>query len=145
MKRIFKSIFLTFLIAAVTIPVVAQPQRGQQGGDREQIREFRDIPSEIRTEAQISVFDEYLDLSENQESQLMEIGIEFAKKGEALREESMRPRRKRLAAEDLRNEHQQAIHDLLTKDQYAIYLEQKEAIQYDIRQRLKAYSDNGNK
>ena len=53
--------------------------------------------------------------------------------------------RKRIAMRDLRNEHQQAIHDLLTKDQYAIYLEQKEAIQYDIRQRLKAYSDNGNK
>jgi hypothetical protein len=142
MKRLVKSFFLTLLIAVSVVPTVVHAQRG---GDRQQMREFQNIPHEIRTEAQIAVFDEYLNLSDDQENQLMDLGIEFAEKGQALREESMRPRRKRLAAEDLRNEHQQAIHDVLTKDQYSIYLEEKEAIQYDIRQRLRAYSEDGNK
>lgn len=145
MKRFITSFFLTLLIAAVVVPVVAQPQRGQRGGDREQMREFRDIPPEIRSEARIAIFDEYLDLSESQENLIKEIDAEFASKGDALREESMMPRRKRLAADDLRNEHQIAIHDVLTKDQYSVYLEHREAIQYDIRQRLKTYVDNGNK
>ena len=41
---------------------------------------------------------------------------------------------------DLRDEHQQAIHKVLTKDQYSVYLEKREDIRYDIRQRLMAYS-----
>lgn len=145
MKRPITTFILTLLIAAVVIPVVAQPQRGQRGGDREQMQEMRNIPPEIRSEAHIAVFDEYLNLSDSQKSQIQAVDQEFAEKGAALREESMMPRRKRLAAEDLRNEHQQAIHEILTKDQYAVYLEKKEAIQYDIRQRLKAYSEDGNK
>ncbi len=145
MKRPITTFFLTLLIAAVVIPVVAQPQRGQRGGDREQMQEMRNIPPEIRSEAHIAVFDEYLNLSDSQKSQIQAIDQEFAEKGAALREEPMMPRRKRLAAEDLRNEHQQAIHEILTKDQYAVYLDKKEAIQYDIRQRLKAYSEDGNK
>ncbi len=145
MKRLVKSFFLTLLIAAVVIPVVAQPQRGQRGGERQQMAQFQNIPPEVRSEAHIAVFNEYLNLTDTQAEKFIAIDAEFAAKGEALREESMSPRRKRLAARDLRNEHQQAIHDILTKDQYAVYLEQKEAIQYDIRQRLKAYVDADNK
>ncbi len=145
MKRIHFKVFLTLLITALTVPLAAQSQKGQRGGDRDQMRELSNVPPEIRSEAHIAVFDEYLDLSDTQENQIKEVDAEFAEKGEALREESMAPRRKRLAARDLRNEHQQAIHEILTKEQYSIYLQEREAIRYDIRQRLKAYSNNGNK
>ena len=44
---------------------------------------------------------------------------------------------------ELRDEHQKAIHQILTKEQYAIYLDKKEAIRYDIRQRLKDHVKDG--
>lgn len=145
MKHPVKSFFLTLLIAAVVIPVVAQPQRGQRGGDRQQTQEFRNLPPEARSDAHLTVFDEYLNLTESQEEQLKAVDAEFAERGEALRDESMSRQRKMLARKDLRDAHQQAVHDILTKEQYSIFLEQREAIQHDIRQRLKAYSEDGNK
>jgi len=143
MKLLAKTFFLTLLIAAVVMPAIAQPQRGNQ--DRQQMEQFRDVPQEVRTEAHIAVFDEYLQLTDIQKEQIRVVDEEFAKKGDALREEPMNRKRKMMQAKDLRDEHQQAIHDILSKDQYAIYLEEKEAIQYEIRQRLKAYSEDGNK
>lgn len=146
MKRLITSFFITLLIAAVSIPVVAQPQRGQRGGERQQqMRDFRDIPQNVRTEAHLVVFDEYLNLTESQEEQLKTIDIAFAERGATLRSESINRQRKMLARKDLRDAHRQAIHEILTKEQYSILLEKKEAIQYDFRQRLKAFSDNGDK
>jgi len=145
MTRILKSLFLTVLIAAAVMPVAAQPQRGNRGGDREQMQQLRDVPPEVRSEAHIAVFNKYLELSENQERQIREVDAQFAEKGAALRGAPMRGQRKMMQMGDLRNEHQQAIHDILTKDQYSVYLEQKEAIQFEIRQRLKAFTDDGNK
>lgn len=103
---------------------------------------MRDVPVEVKTEAHLSVFDEYLNLSDTQKDQLRQIDENFARKGTELREEKIAPRKKRMKAAELRKEHQIALHEMLTKDQYATYLEKREAIRYDIRQHLKAYNED---
>lgn len=145
MKRTIKSSFILALILLVASPVFAQQRQGDKnqrpGPDREMMR---DIPADVRTEAHVAVFDEYLNLTDSQEQQIREIDEEFAVKGEQIREEKVNRRKKMLMAKELKDEHQQAIHEVLTKEQYAVYLEKKEAIRYDIRQRLKDHVKDGN-
>ena len=143
MKQTIKTTFVVAVIALLAAPVFAQPKPGERKPN--QAREmFRDIPAEVRTEAHVAVFDEYLNLTDSQEQKIREIDEEFAVKGEQIREEKVNRRKKMLMAKELKDEHQQAIHEVLTKEQYAVYLEKKEAIQYDIRQRLKDHVKDGN-
>lgn len=144
MKEPVKLIFLTLLISAILVPAVAQPQKSVRDGNREDLNELRAIPLQVRTDTRIAVFNEYLALSDIQVDEIKKIDLELAAKAEELRGKTMRPRRKKIAAKDIKTEHQVALHNILTKDQYAIYLEHKEAIQYEIRQRLKTISDEDN-
>lgn len=143
MKRTIKTILVIAMIALIAFPVIAQPRQGDRGRNSERGM-TRDVSPEVRSEVHIAVFDEYLELSETQEEQIKAVDEEFALKGEQLREEKVNRRKKMMMAKELRDEHQQAIHEILTKEQYAAYLENKEAIQYDIRQRLKDHVKDGN-
>lgn len=142
MKRTIKTILLIAVAALTAFPVFAQPKQGDRGRNFERGM-MRDVPPEVKSEAQIAVFDEYLELSEAQEEQIKAVDEEFALKGEQLREEKVNRRKKMMKEQELRNEHQQALHKILTKEQYSIYLEKKEAIQFDIRQRLKDHVKDG--
>lgn len=144
MKRINSSLSIFVLIALFSATALAQPGRGNRGQQQDRQR-MLDVPTEVRSEAHIAVFDEYLNLTDAQKEQIKTIDEDFAKRGTDLREASMNRQRRMVEMRDLRNEHQQALHEILSKEQYAVYLEKKEAIQYDIRQRLRAYSDDGNK
>lgn len=144
MKRINSSLSIFVLIALFSATALAQPGRGNRGQQLDRQR-MLDVPTEVRSEAHIAVFDEYLNLTDAQKEQIKTIDEDFAKRGTDLREASMNRQRRMVQMRDLRNEHQQALHEILSKEQYAVYLEKKEAIQYDIRQRLRAYSDDGNK
>lgn len=128
------------LLAFVSTPILAQ---SQQRGDRNRDRSdrLRDVPTEVRTEAHIAVFDAYLSLTDEQKTALARIDQEFAIKREALRSEPVNRQRKMVMSRDLQSEHQQAIHDVLTKEQYSVFLEKREAIQVEVRQRLRAYSN----
>lgn len=144
MKRINSSLSIFILIALFSATALAQPGRGTRGQQQDRQR-MLNVPTEVRSEAHIAVFDEYLNLTDAQKEQIKTIDEDFAKRGTDLREASMNRQRRMVEMRDLRNEHQQALHEILSKEQYAVYLEKKEAIQYDIRQRLRAYSDDGNK
>jgi hypothetical protein len=144
MKRINSSLSIFVLIALFSATALAQPGRGNRGQQQDRQR-MLNVPTEVRSEAHIAVFDEYLNLTDAQKEQIKTIDEDFAKRGTDLREASMNRQRRMVEMRDLRNEHQQALHEILSKEQYAVYLEKKEAIQYDIRQRLRAYSDDGNK
>ncbi len=143
MKRTMKSFTVLALALIISLPALAQPRNGDRGrnADREM---FRDLPPEVRAEAHLAVFDQYLDLSDTQEEQIKEIDEEFALKGKELREEKVNRMKKMTMSKELRDEHQKAIHGVLTKEQYAIYLDKKEAIEYDIRQRLKDHPKGDN-
>ncbi len=143
MKRTIKTTLILALITLIVSPVFAQPKKGDR--DRNPQRAMlRDVPAEVKSEAHIAVFDEYLELSEAQEEQIKAADAEFAQKGAELREEKINRRKKMMMARELRSEHQQAIHEILTKQQYSVYLEKREAIRYDIRQRLKDHAKDGN-
>jgi hypothetical protein len=144
MKRINSFLSIFVLIALFSATALAQPGRGNRGQQQDRQR-MLNVPTEVRSEAHIAVFDEYLNLTDAQKEQIKTIDEDFAKRGTDLREASMNRQRRMVEMRDLRNEHQQALHEILSKEQYAVYLEKKEAIQYDIRQRLRAYSDDGNK
>lgn len=146
MKRIIKISTTVLVMTLIALPAFSQPRNGDRDGnrDRNKGREmFREIPPEVRTEAQLAVFDEYLELSDSQEGDIKEISAVFALRGEELKEEKVNRRTKRMKANELRNERLVAIHDILTKEQYSTYLQNKEAIQYDIRQRLKDHVQDG--
>ena len=143
MKRTFKTTLILAIIALVASPIFAQPKQGDRGRNSERGM-MRDVPPEVKSEAHIAVFDQYLELSKTQEEQIKAVDEEFALKGEELREEKVNRRKKMMMAKELRSEHQQAIHEILTKEQYSIYLEKKEAIRYDIRQRLIDHVKDGN-
>lgn len=140
MKSIRKTLSIILLLAFVSTPILAQ---SQQRGDRNRDRSdrLRDVPTEVRTEAHIAVFDAYLSLTDEQKTALARIDQEFAIKREALRSEPVNRQRKMVMSRDLQSEHQQAIHDVLTKEQYSVFLEKREAIQVEVRQRLRAYSN----
>ena len=143
MKQPIKPFFLTLLISAMLAPIVAQAQRSVRDGNREDLNELRAIPPQLRTDTRLAVFNEYLALSDIQMDEI-KTDLELAAKAEELRGKTMRPRRKKIAVENLKTEHQVALHNILTKDQYSTYLEHKEAIQYEIRQRLKTISEEDN-
>ena len=145
MMYLTKSFFSTLLITLIVVPVSAQQQRGQQNIEHKQVGELRNIPHEIRSETRIEVFNEYLSLSDDQINQLRTVYSELTPKRIDLREESMRAKRKKLTTENLKKKYQMAVHDILTKDQYSIFLEQQDAIQYDIHQRLNTYTEEENK
>lgn len=142
MKRTIKTVLALAILTLIASSAFAQPRQGARDRNPER-NMFRDVPPEVKSDAHIAVFDQYLDLSESQENQIKAIDEEFALKGKALRDEKINRRKKMGAAKDLRNEHQKALHQILTKEQYAIYLDKKEAIQYDIRQRLKDHKKDG--
>ena len=144
MKQPIKPFFLTLLISAMLAPIVAQAQRSVRDGNREDLNELRAIPPQLRTDTRLAVFNEYLALSDIQMDEIKKTDLELAAKAEELRGKTMRPRRKKIAVENLKTEHQVALHNILTKDQYSTYLGHKEAIQYEIRQRLKTISEEDN-
>jgi Na+-transporting NADH:ubiquinone oxidoreductase subunit NqrC len=146
MKSISKILSAIVVLSLISITALAQPGRGDRGmqnRDRDMDR-LRDVPVEVRTEAHLAVFDEYLNLTDTQKEQIREADAVFAKKSGALKEEKVNRRKKMGMAKELRNEHQRAIHDLLTKEQYSVFLDKRQAIRYDIRQRLRSYNQNGN-
>lgn len=148
MKQLAKTTLLLLTAFFIAVPALAQqrpgdrgPERGRPGGP--EMDRMRDVPVEVRSEAQIAVFDEYLKLSDTQKEELIKANEAAASKADELRDEKVNRRKKMDMAKELRDEHQQAIHDILTKEQYSIFLDKKEAIQYDIRQRLKDYTKKG--
>lgn len=148
MKQLAKTTLLLLTAFLIAVPALAQqrpgdigPERGRSGGP--DMDRMRDVPVEVRSEAQIAVFDEYLKLSDTQKEELIKANEAAASKADELRDEKVNRRKKMDMAKELRDEHQQAIHDILTKEQYSIFLDKKEAIQYDIRQRLKDYTKKG--
>lgn len=142
MKRIINTTFIAALTMLVAVPVLAQPKHGEKGpGDERGM--FRDVPPEVKSEAHLAVFDEYLNLTDEQEAQIKAVDEEFAMKGAELREEKITRRKKMMAAKELKDAHQRAIHEILTKEQYSVFLAKREAIQYDIRQRLKDHVKDG--
>ncbi len=145
MKRNIKLFTTLLVITFVAVPVFSQPRPGERDRNPNQGREMlRELPPEVVSEAHLAVFDEYLDLSESQENQIKAVDEKFALKGKELREEKIDRRKKMVFAKELREDHQKAIHEILTKEQYSIYLDKKEAIQYDIRQRLKDHPKGDN-
>ncbi len=149
MKNSAKSTLLFIVALLLAVPALAQqrpsdrgPGNGRPGAGPEMDR-LRDVPSEVRSEAQIAVFDEYLKLTDVQKKQLAQANDDAATKADKLRDQKVNRQKKMDMARELRNEHQQAIHKILSKEQYSVFLEKKEAIQYDIRQRLKDYTRNG--
>ncbi len=144
MKRINISLSIIVLIALFSATALAQPGRGNRGQQQDR-QQMLNIPTEVRSETHIAVFDQYLNLTDAQKEQIKIIDEDFAKRRIDFREASMNRQRRMVEMRDLRNEHQLALHEVLSKEQYAMYLEKKEAIQFDIRQRLRAYSDKGNK
>ncbi|GAB5407740.1 MAG: hypothetical protein BalsKO_01050 [Balneolaceae bacterium] len=142
MKRIVKFISILAVALLISLPAFSQARSGDRGKKSER-KMGLNIPPEVRSEAQIAIFDEYLDLSESQEDQIKIVDEELALKGKEIREEKVNRRKKMALAKELKDERQKAIHKILTKEQYAIYLDKKEAIQYDIRQRLKDHVKDG--
>lgn len=147
MKSFSKTLTALFVLSFISFSAIAQSgmrgDRGAQQRDRAMDR-LRDVPVEVRTEAHVAVFDEYLNLTDAQKTKLKEIDQKFVQRGQTLRQNKTYPQKKRVQGRALRNERRQAIHQLLTKEQYAVYLEKQEAIRYDIRQRLRSYNQSGN-
>lgn len=147
MKFISRTLVAILFLSLISVSALAQTgirgERGNQHRDRAMDR-LRDVPVEVRTEAHVAVFDEYLNLTDAQKIKLKEIDQKFAQRGQALRQNKTYPQKKRVQGRELRNERRQAIHQLLTKEQYAVYLEKQETIRYDIRQRLRSYIQSGN-
>ena len=147
MKKLLKTLSISLIMALIALPTMAQMgNRADRGtgirnqtprGDRMQM--FTNIPADVRADIHIAVFDEYLNLTDTQKTKLAEIDRDFADKGIALRTEAMGRDRKNVAMRDLQNEHQVAIHDLLTKEQYATYLSKREAIRVETQQRMRDY------
>ena len=63
MKQPLNHFFLTILISAILVPIVAQAQKCTCG-NREDLNELRAIPPQLRTDTRIAVFHEYLELSD---------------------------------------------------------------------------------
>lgn len=147
MKQLAQTTLLLLAAALFAVPTLAQQRPGDRGPERgkpgPEMDRLRDVPSEVRSDAQIAVFDEYLKLTEEQKKQLIKVNEDASAKAEKLRDEKVNRRKKMDMAKELRDAHQQAIHDILTKDQYSTFLQKREAIQYDIRQRLKDYTQKG--
>ena len=143
MKRLFKTNLSVLVLLLLAAPLFAQPGRGNDArpGPHHPERFMEKVPAEVRTDAQIAVFDEYLDLSAEQEQQIRDTEAAFAEKAEAIREEKVLRHKKMDMMRELKKEHQLAIHEILTKEQYSVFLEKREAIQFDIRQRLKEFTD----
>ena len=95
MKQPIKPFFLTILISAILVPIVAQAQKSVRDGNREDLNELRAIPPQLRTDTRIAVFHEYLELSDIQIDEIKKIDLELAAKAEELRGKTMRPRRKK--------------------------------------------------
>ena len=146
MKRIAKTSLIVLLAALFSTQIFAQKRgnddrRGDRNRpDRDRIQLLMNIPAEVRSDIHVSVFDEYLSLTDAQKKELIAVDQTFNTKMSEVRDEKVNRRKKGGMMKDLRDEHQQAIHKVLTKDQYSVYLEKREAIRYDIRQRLMAYS-----
>lgn len=147
MKPFVKTTLVLIAAILIAVPSSAQqrggdrgPERARPGGDMDRLR---DVPAEVRSEAQVAVFDEYLELTDVQKQNLIKANNDAAVKADKLRDEKINRQKKMGMARELRDEHQQAIHDILTKEQYSIFLDKREAIQYDIRQRLKDYTKKG--
>ena len=147
MKQLVKTTLVLITTALLVVPASAQQRPGERGSQREKPGQhtdrLRDVPAEVRSEAQIAVFDEYLDLTDVQKENLIKANNGAALRADKLRGEKINRQKKMGMARELRNEHQQAIHNILTKEQYSIFLDKREAIQYDIRQRLKDYTKTG--
>ena len=72
MKRTIRLFTVLVVTTLVALPALSQPRNGDGDGDMNRNAErgmFRDVPLEVRSEAHLAVFDEYLDLNESQEDQ----------------------------------------------------------------------------
>lgn len=102
---------------------------------------FLNVPADVRSEIHIAVFDEYLNLTDDQKQKLVLIDTDFAAKRAALLDNSQPGKRNnnRGLMRTLSDEHQKAIHDLLTKEQYAMFLEKRGEIQDQVQLKMLAY------
>ncbi|MCG8374374.1 MAG: hypothetical protein MI700_12605 [Balneolales bacterium] len=151
MKRSFNTLFITALIVLIAAPAFAQNRQGMRGGERGQRgwdrgdrmeRVMQDVSPELRSEAHLAVLDKYVNLTPDQENQIVTADEEFAAKGEELREAPMNRQRKAVAAADLKKEHQLAIYDILTKEQYRVFLVEREAIRIEVREYIQEQLDD---
>lgn len=147
MKTTIKALGISLLIALFAMPVMAQNMRHNQRGswgDRPTQREPRPrmermmkISAEDRAEIQATAFSKYIDLSDKQVKQLIAIDLEFAKKMDELKEAALAPDRKKVAMKDMHIEKQLAIHELMSKEQYASFIKNKETIHIEIRNAIR--------
>ena len=132
------------------MPVMAQnnrPQQREQMGDRagqreggprmERMERRVDIPADVRAEVHANAFAKFIDLSDSQVKKMIELDLDFAAKTDELQEASIAPDRRKVAMKDLQIEKQLAIHNLLSKEQYATYIKERESIQIEIRKGIR--------
>lgn len=133
MKEQIKKWSLTAgILLLVSSMGIAQNQRQQRDrvGDRVSVEERADI--------RIAVMKEYMDLSSDEENKYKEAFLGFEKKAvQKLRRTRNQPRKRKAEANKLRKEHLKEMQKILSKEHFTLFLENHEAIQYDIRQRLK--------
>ncbi|MFN1834914.1 hypothetical protein AB2B38_006600 [Balneola sp. MJW-20] len=109
-----------------------------QDQERRRDRIEDSISLEERADIRIAVMKEYMDLDETEANAYRESFITLEKKAvAAMRKTRRHPRTRRAEAIDLRKEHLKEMQKILSKDHFTVFLENHEAIQYDIRQRLK--------
>lgn len=140
MKRIFASGLTLLLVTAFLMPLQAQ-QRGMRGqkGKKAQMERFRDIPSEQKHQMRMEVLNEYLSLTDDQVLKMNELELDLEAKRQTHREAKVGKAKKRVMQQQMQEYHKAQLHEILTKEQYAIYLEKQEAIRYDIRTKMSAY------
>lgn len=143
MKTLSK--ILTVLIPILFISSISFAQQRDRGMAMNRMAEqMQDIPAEVKADAHVSVLNEYLKLSETQKTEIKKIDLVHAEKTSEIRNQKIAPRKKMPLMQEAQQEHQKEIHAVLSKEQYASYLENKEAIRYDIRQKLIEYNKSKN-
>lgn len=143
MKTLSKT--LTVLIPILFISSISFAQQRDRGMAMNRMGEqMQDIPAEVKAEAHVAVLNKYLKLDEAQKTKIKKIDLDHAEKTANIRSQKIAPRKKMPLMQELQQEHQKEVHAVLTKEQYASYLENKEAIRYDIRQKLMEYSKSKN-
>lgn len=133
MNTINKSLTVTVvLLLSLSTIVSAQQQR------RQQMKAMQKVSLEERADVRIAVMKEYMDLSDAEETKYRSAFIDFEKKAvQRMKGTRNQPRKRRMEARDLKKEHMKEMQKILSKDHFTAFLENHEAIQYDIRQRLR--------
>ncbi len=143
MKTIPKT--LAVLIPLIFISSISFAQQRDRGmAMNRSAEQMQDIPAEVKADAHLSVLNEYLKLDDAQKTRIKKIDLEHAEKTANIRTQKIAARKKMPLMREAQQEHQKEIHSILTKDQYASFLENREAIQFDIRQKLIEYNKSKN-